>query len=1043
MTYKTTIAEYESVIGALENNTPETPYDVEITDGQNISQGSYAPGNLGAAIQSAARYINLSFSEATVAETRLYWALYTCTYLVTADLSNLNCSSVTAINSIFAECSSLKSVNISSLAGVTSVNAAFSGCSSLEDVVLPKFTNSPTYTNTFNNCSALKNLTMSPSSVIFLKTAPKNTISTPISLTLLDADSRVGENMYQARMYFSVTFTPSTPSSISEFFLPTTRNGVQIYDDPYERLELNPFLLSVDMTALDLSLITDVTGLFANCRNLKTVTLQNLPAATIANKMFFQCYSLETLNLGGFPNVTRAERMFNYALLDNEVVSQIPNFPKLEYANYMFALNGNESKKLSTFRKLSLFAPSLISANYMFDEQSLTGRFDASDISSLTSINSMLPPTVSEVTFSGSGITSFNISGDNSLSKADFSNCSNLQSINIVATSFTNLNIALCSSLTNIAITCNSVNLCKDTISQIKANSVPVEYLYLNPLDGEVNIENIQSLLTFSLPLTVTNLSAAGCSNLTNINYQVSGQNSQLLVLDISNTHLTTSNLTNLIRRAPSLTTFIGKGNSYPNLDYSGNFFSWCPNLRSINFSNSSFSAYIPSFYSNELLTNITGAFENCHIEPNGQSDKTVAINELFPYAQNLTKAFKNANFYNGSVVVKWNVSGLQGTTATTLEECFSGCTGLEVVEGTISSTITNMKSAFKGCSSLKSLANVPANVTDLSDCFNGCSSLTEIENWKANVKTANMRNCFANCPSLVSVKTTISSDEEGSDWKLLHYKETYDGSTTRKHLDVYDVNGTLDKSIDFREPVVVSQNGYTATLSRDVINDRSDPTFTITLKDENDEDVTAEASLKLYNGSSECTNLVGSFTGNKYTFSVLIEDRYTLKVISSDTLFNGSFYIDIDFESVNYKFIPSGAQFTVHSKSAELCLSDSGITDEQRVAFQTSKYHYGKDGLDPTSKNFVFWKDEDSKFKTNIDFGGGSIGPRGPKGDKGDKGDPGPQGPKGDPGATVETSGMFGFYIDNSTGHLVLTYSGEDQPDLSINANGELVYSY
>ena len=45
--------------------------------------------------------------------------------------------------------------------------------------------------------------------------------------------------------------------------------------------------------------------------------------------------------------------------------------------------------------------------------------------------------------------------------------------------------------------------------------------------------------------------------------------------------------------------------------------------------------------------------------------------------------------------------------------------------------------------------------------------------------------------------------------------------------------------------------------------------------------------------------------------------------------------------------------------------------------------------------------------------------------------------------GATVETAGMFGFYIDGSTGNLMLSYSGNDEPNLSINNNGELIYTY
>ena len=48
-----------------------------------------------------------------------------------------------------------------------------------------------------------------------------------------------------------------------------------------------------------------------------------------------------------------------------------------------------------------------------------------------------------------------------------------------------------------------------------------------------------------------------------------------------------------------------------------------------------------------------------------------------------------------------------------------------------------------------------------------------------------------------------------------------------------------------------------------------------------------------------------------------------------------------------------------------------------------------------------------------------------------------------GKTGATVETAGMFGFYIDNNTGDLMLSYSGNNAPNLSLNNNGELIYTY
>ena len=43
----------------------------------------------------------------------------------------------------------------------------------------------------------------------------------------------------------------------------------------------------------------------------------------------------------------------------------------------------------------------------------------------------------------------------------------------------------------------------------------------------------------------------------------------------------------------------------------------------------------------------------------------------------------------------------------------------------------------------------------------------------------------------------------------------------------------------------------------------------------------------------------------------------------------------------------------------------------------------------------------------------------------------------------TVEASGLFGFYIDGNTGDLMLSYSGDTAPNLTLNANGELLYTF
>lgn len=70
-----------------------------------------------------------------------------------------------------------------------------------------------------------------------------------------------------------------------------------------------------------------------------------------------------------------------------------------------------------------------------------------------------------------------------------------------------------------------------------------------------------------------------------------------------------------------------------------------------------------------------------------------------------------------------------------------------------------------------------------------------------------------------------------------------------------------------------------------------------------------------------------------------------------------------------------------------------------------------------------------------------GLTGPQGAEGPRGPQGIQGPEGPQGPAGVTVEASGFYGFYV-NDEGHLILQYSGEEQPDFHINDSGHLILS-
>lgn len=122
---------------------------------------------------------------------------------------------------------------------------------------------------------------------------------------------------------------------------------------------------------------------------------------------------------------------------------------------------------------------------------------------------------------------------------------------------------------------------------------------------------------------------------------------------------------------------------------------------------------------------------------------------------------------------------------------------------------------------------------------------------------------------------------------------------------------------------------------------------------------------------------------------------------------------------------------------------------EANRAADAVAKYPYlGGDGY------WRLWDAESGRFyKSSISGQGkpgatGATGPQGEpgkdghpgeKGEPGDKGEPGEKGEPGASGALVETSGMYGFRV-NEAGHLILGYTGNTPPNMSINSAGHLI---
>lgn len=158
--YETSIEDYVATIGALTANTASTPYEVVITDGENLSS------DLGNYIKTSARYVKLSFNKATPEPSDgslSYCFGYTASnaYLVECDLSALDFTSISDTSYMFSYCTGLKNVTLPSMKNITDASCMFRYCTGLTSIELPLMTSATNVNYMFKDCTSLTEIDLS------------------------------------------------------------------------------------------------------------------------------------------------------------------------------------------------------------------------------------------------------------------------------------------------------------------------------------------------------------------------------------------------------------------------------------------------------------------------------------------------------------------------------------------------------------------------------------------------------------------------------------------------------------------------------------------------------------------------------------------------------------------------------------------------------------------------------------------------------------------------------------------------------------------
>ncbi len=311
-------------------------------------------------------------------------------------IENLNTSKARNMESMFAICPNLESLDLSSFKtdNVSNMSHMFSGCSSLKSLNLSNFKTDKVTDMTFMFCNCT-------------------------SLTDLDVSSFKTDNVTKMYMMF-YNCSSLTSLELGGF---NTDKVTNMSDMFYKCSSLT----NLNLSGFNTQNVTDMHRIFYNCSNLTKLDISSFNTSNVTNmsSMFENCSGLTNLDVGGFntDNVTNMAGMFEgCSSLTNLNVSGFKTDNVTSMACLFRNCNSLISLDVSGFKTANVTR-----MNHMFQNCS---RLTSLDVGGFKTDN----VTQMEVMFNGcSGLTTLDLSGfitDNVKNmKYMFSNCPQLSTI--------------------------------------------------------------------------------------------------------------------------------------------------------------------------------------------------------------------------------------------------------------------------------------------------------------------------------------------------------------------------------------------------------------------------------------------------------------------------------------------------------------------------------------------------------------------------------------------------------------------------------------
>jgi surface protein len=274
-----------------------------------------------------------------------------CSSLTSLDLSNFDTSQVEDMGYMFYYCFSLTDLNVSSFntIKVTSMSNMFYNCSSMINLDLGNFNTSKVKNMSymFASCRSLTDLDLS-SIDTHQVTNMSFMFSNCESLTSLDLSSFDTSKVTDMERMFS--YCEKLVSLDLTIF-----NTSQVTDMNYMFYN-SSCLTSINLSSFNTSQVTNMSSMFSDCSSLISLDVSNFNTSQVTGMsyMFYECSSLTSLNVSSFDTsqVTNMSHMFSYCT--NLTTLDLSNFDTSQVTDMssMFSIgldqNDGVHDKLST-----------------------------------------------------------------------------------------------------------------------------------------------------------------------------------------------------------------------------------------------------------------------------------------------------------------------------------------------------------------------------------------------------------------------------------------------------------------------------------------------------------------------------------------------------------------------------------------------------------------------------------------------------------------------------------------------------------------------